>query len=498
MRALLVGLTLGLATVATAQDVPAPPPKPTNVDSIAAWGEKMGEWGQRFGEQMGKWGESLGSQLGQAFSDSLFQSAVQRDPHALHDPEVKAAMRRFIAYSAHHDPRAEDARKAFEDALRRAEDRDYAHGIPHGMPPIPPVPPTPPLPPLPSVAPGSEMTSAMRADIDRARRDPSALTIPVTSAFSVGPRTVDSTAHESGTIATVDGPIMVGGSVDGDVVTVDGDIFVHPTGHISGNAFAAHGTVHVMPGGQVDGEIRSLPEAIGPVSVVAATRPRGGRSAWRSLELSIAWLCLALILGIGVLTFAGERLDTTSFALADQFGRSLLFGVVGLLAVMPVLVIVIVLLCATVVGIIVVPIAVVAYVLLVIGMAVLGFTAVGETTGLALYRRREHGLTDRGARLRAVVTGMAFYMGLWVLAAAAGWVPVLGAVLHAVAGAATILAITAGFGSVLVARYDARRHAPAGTPRTPDAASMPGVAWSTPTPVGGVAAARRPTPPPST
>jgi len=74
----------------------------------------------------------------------------------------------------------------------------------------------------------------------------------------------------------------------------------------------------------VDGEIRSLPQAIGPTSVqVEAPRQR---STWRSLELAIAWFGLALVLGIGVLTFAGERLDTASAALSEQFGRSLGVG----------------------------------------------------------------------------------------------------------------------------------------------------------------------------
>jgi hypothetical protein len=87
-------------------------------------------------------------------------------------------------------------------------------------------------------------------------------------------------------------------------------------------------------------------------------------------------------------------------------------------------------------------------------------------------------------------------MGLWVLAAAAGWIPIAGSLLHAVAIAVTFVAVTSGFGSVVAARYDARRAA-RGEVRTPGASSLPGMEWQTPTPVGGVAAARRPTPPPS-
>ena len=496
MRTLVAGLTLiGLVGVAAGQPPSPPQPTPpTSADSMAAWGERMGQWGQKYGEQMGRWGESLGQALSQTLGDSSFQGAVGNDPEVMHDPEVKAALKRYIQYSVHHDPRTADARQRFHDAMQRALDRHHRRfGSVPGVPPVPPVPPIQPMPPM--APPGSAMTDAMRKDIDRARHDPASISVPSSNdVFSVGLRTVDSTA-KSGEVATVDGPIEVIGFVDGDVVAVDGDIHVHPSGHITGNAFAAHGRVLVMPGGLVDGEIRSLPEAIGPMSPIAAA-PRAGRSPWRSLELSIAWLCLALVMGIGVLTFAGDRLDAASVSLSDQFGRSLLFGFVGLLAVIPVGVIIVVLLCITIVGIVVAPIAAIAYALLVLGVAVLGFTAVAETTGHAFYRRRAHALTDRGARLRAVVTGILIYMGLWVIAAAAGWIPVAGALLHAVASVVTLVALASGFGSVIAARYDARKAARAET-RTPDASSLPGMAWQTPTPVGGVAAARRPTPPPS-
>lgn len=452
----------------------------------------MGEWGQRYGEQMGRWGESLGQAMGQAFGDTSFTNAMDNDPEVMHDPEVKSALKRYIQYSVHHDPRTADAKRAFQDALHRAMDRHHRrYGA---IPPVPPVPPVPPMPPM-MAPPGSRMTDGMRRDIDRARHDPASLSIPGTDAFSVGERDVDSSATIQGDVATVEGPVNITGHVNGDVVAVDGDIFVRPSGHITGNAFAAHGTVHVMPGGVVDGEIRSLPEAIGPMSPIAAA-PKAGRSAWRSLELSVAWLCLALLMGIGVLTFAGDRLDTTAQSLSDQFGRSLLFGLIGLVAVIPVGVIMVVVLCITIIGIVVAPFALIAYVLLVLGVAGLGFTAVAETTGLTFYRNRANALSDRGARLRAVVTGVTIYMGLWVLAAAAGWIPVAGALLHAIAVVVTVVAVAAGFGSVIASRYDARKAA-RGEARAADASSLPGMAWQTPTPVGGVAAARRPTPPPS-
>src|SRR5579862_6838951 len=159
MRALIAGLTfVGLAAVAAAQEPPSMPPMPGNVDSMAAWGEKMDKWGQQYGDRMQKWGESLG----QSYSR---QYGYGND--VMNDPDVKAAFDRYMDYKAHHDPRTDDARNAFHDAVHRWAERQRQHAHGRMIPPMPPVPPVPPVPPM-MAPPGSRMTDAMRHDIDRA------------------------------------------------------------------------------------------------------------------------------------------------------------------------------------------------------------------------------------------------------------------------------------------------------------------------------------------
>jgi hypothetical protein len=84
-------------------------------------------------------------------------------------------------------------------------------------------------------------------------------------------------------------------------------------------------------------------------------------------------------------------------------------------------------------------------------------------------------------------------MGLWLLAAMFTWQPIAGAILRGIAMAVSWVAVTVGLGATLISRagtkrLDARRRAVSAARRP-----APGdLSWQTPTPVTGVAAARRP------
>jgi hypothetical protein len=146
----------------------------------------------------------------------------------------------------------------------------------------------------------------------------------------------------------------------------------------------------------------------------------------------------------------------------------------------------------TVVGILVIPFAAVGYCAIAIGAALLGFMAIAEATGTAILPARTQGsLTPRGAQLRAIVTGVSVYSGLWVVTAILGADSGVGIAVRSVAVVVTVVAVTIGFGSVVLWRFDVRRATrAAATPKTP----LDEAVWQTPTPVAGVAAASR-TPP---
>jgi hypothetical protein len=144
----------------------------------------------------------------------------------------------------------------------------------------------------------------------------------------------------------------------------------------------------------------------------------------------------------------------------------------------------------TVIGILLIPFAIVAFILAVAGLLTLGFLAISRLTGESISPATNKRYHSRGASLRALVIGVTIYMGLWVLASAFAWAPMIETVLRIIAVAITWVATTAGLGAAVISRGGTRR---AGGP-TPAAAAVNDLPWQTPTPVTGVVAARRPTP----
>jgi hypothetical protein len=147
-------------------------------------------------------------------------------------------------------------------------------------------------------------------------------------------------------------------------------------------------------------------------------------------------------------------------------------------------------LAVTVIGILLIPFAIVAYALAVAGLITLGFLAVARITGESVAPATTHRYHPRGANLRALVIGVTIYMGLWVVASAFAWAPVVEMILRGIAVAVTWVAATAGLGAAVLSRGGKRRPSDA----LPAMAPVNDLPWQTPTPVTGVAAARRPTP----
>jgi len=194
-------------------------------------------------------------------------------------------------------------------------------------------------------------------------------------------------------------------------------------------------------------------------------------------------------MAIGVLLFAGDYLDGVVDSLEGRFGRSFWAGIATQLALAPVLCLLVVALAVTILGVLLIPFAIVAFVLAVAGLITLGFLAIARITGESVAPAASKRYSARGAALRALVVGVSIYMGLWVLASAFAWAPVVETVIRGVAVAITWVATTAGLGAAVISRGGTKRSAP-----TASFAAVNDIPWQTPTPVTGVVAARRPTP----
>ena len=170
---------------------------------------------------------------------------------------------------------------------------------------------------------------------------------------------------------------------------------------------------------------------------------------WRAVRLAISWLLVTLVIGFAVISYAGDKVEIVVNTIRDGVGKSIFSGLLGHLAIVPGAVGVVVLLGATIIGILVIPLGLVAYMIVVSGLAMFGFIAVALLTGAALTGRKTRDETPRGAMLRAFVIGTLAFVGLWIVAAALSWMPLLGALIRAFAAGATFVAVTAGFGAVI-------------------------------------------------
>ncbi len=308
------------------------------------------------------------------------------------------------------------------------------------------------------------------------------VSLPGADSLRSGDVTVAAGDSVSGDLVTLRGDLRVAGSVDGDVVALGGNIIVEPGARINGSVIAAGGTVQV-DGGQVSGEI---------VETVLQARASPAPVHRSPIALALGWALVLAAIGLVVLLLARRNLERVAEAVRARFGRSLLFGLVGQLAFFPALLTIIVVLAITIVGVLVIPIALVVFLTGVAGATTLGFLAVAYASGETLASRMG------GARTSSVAfslfVGLAVYVAAWVLAAALANVAIAGALVRALVGLMTWVALTLGLGATILTRGGTRDAVP--RPDVDGPRVLPEDMWQTPTPVSGVAAARRPTPAP--
>jgi hypothetical protein len=307
--------------------------------------------------------------------------------------------------------------------------------------------------------------------------------LPTADRFSFGDHSVPAGTTMAGPVGVARGNLEVFGTLNGDAYVIDGDIRVHRGARIAGDAVAVGGLV-VIDGGAIDGERRSLTSR---QAVDRSAKTHTPLSTWQSVKLVIGWFAILMMIGLGVMIFADANLDGVVIGLERGFARSFLIGIVGQLAALPVLLLLIVALAITILGALLIPFAIVSYVIATAGLVTLGFLAIARLTGGAL--TSDSGTTSpRGVHLRALFIGLFIYMAVWMLAATFAWSPVAGSILRGLAIAVTWVAATAGLGAALSSRAGTQRPGVGATAR----AAADDFAWQTPTPVSGVAAARRP------
>lgn len=213
-----------------------------------------------------------------------------------------------------------------------------------------------------------------------------------------------------------------------------------------------------------------------------------GQATARALKVTLGWSAVLLLLGLGVLVFAPEKLRRITEALGRDPGKALTTGLLVNFATLPALAALIILLTITILGILLIPFAIVAFILMWTGIAALGLFAVAQVMGMAVVGGAQRSVSPRGAALGGLLTGLAILLLPWLAAAAMTWSSMPALVLRGIALTITLVAVTAGLGAVFRAHKPER----AESYIEPATHTREELAWQTPTPVGGVVAAKRP------
>ena len=321
------------------------------------------------------------------------------------------------------------------------------------------------------------------SDLQRLRQGESIANLPPADSIAPGARTIPAGSTVTGTVVAR-GPIVVAGQVNGTVVSLAGDVTVQHGGVVTGDALSVGG--QVVADGTVGGELRSMSAL--PTLFAAAAPAVIARTPFQrtmdSAKMVAATFGVLLIVAIGVLLFAGSNLDEVVGTLELRFARAFWVGLLGEVLLLPALAVLIVALALTLIGILLIPFAIVAYSIAVAGLLTLGFLAVARLVGGSVTRDGE--ATPRSRALTALAIGVAVFFVLWMVAALLTWSPLAATVVRAAALAMTWVAVTLGFGAALLSRAGTHRRVATGA-RPVELAS-----WQTPTPLTGVAAARRP------
>jgi hypothetical protein len=269
--------------------------------------------------------------------------------------------------------------------------------------------------------------------------------------YSVGS---DETIH--GPVIVLEGSAEVHGRIEGNVVTLDGDVTVFPGGSIIGDVLSIGGVVHKVGNGSISGSIQELaasgpPPASPPASII-------GQIAGHAAGLAGLLLTLT-VLGFGLVTFGRPNLEIVSDTVTHSFGRSFLAGLLGQVLVLPTFGMLVIGLALTIAGALLLPFAIAVYVLLVLVTSIGGLLAVAHAIGERItHRRMARGIMVSPNCYRYVATGLGMAATIWVAWVAFGWVPVAGTLMLMAAGLTTWTVATVGFGAALLSRGGIREH----------------------------------------
>jgi len=265
--------------------------------------------------------------------------------------------------------------------------------------------------------------------------------------------------HHDGDLVVYRGDAEVFGEVSGSVVALYGNVLYHRGGVIGRNAISIGGQV-LDRGGVVRGDIKTVAaedletELAHVVDADVAEPPSAFDRIFHDVRNVVAVFVALAMLGFGTVFFGRRYIEVVADTATHSFGRSLVVGLLGQLLLLPTFAMMVVGLVFTIVGILLLPFAVVAYAVAALVAVVGGYLAVAHAVGETVTRRRmAHGAFVRAPNAYGYLfTGLLGLLGLWAAAALTGWMGPIVILFKVAAAIVTWVAVTVGFGAVLLAR----------------------------------------------
>jgi hypothetical protein len=303
---------------------------------------------------------------------------------------------------------------------------------------------------------------------------------------------VDVAAGETltGGLVVVQGDARIAGTVDGDVVVVDGTLELLDGGRVTGDVRLADATLE-RAGGSIDGDVvdvegiegnaeseireqlrdelrRELREEIrGSADVSAGSGWTLFRPFTRifsgigGLVENLVFILVMGVLGLAVLAFAPRNLDVVAETARQSPGRAAMVGLAGTFLLVPVWILGVVALAVSIVGIPVMIAWIPLFPLAALAAVILGYLAVARNVGEWL-ADSEYRYTDWIRKSNPVTTVLGGVAGLtffFMVANVLGILPFFGffkGLLLFAGVLASLAALQVGFGAVLLTRAGQR------------------------------------------
>jgi hypothetical protein len=274
---------------------------------------------------------------------------------------------------------------------------------------------------------------------------------------------VEESEKVDGDVVSVGGDVTVKGTVLGNVAAVGGDVFVDSTAVIEGDAVSVGGDVEKEPGAVIKGEkirvrvgflpkklFKPTPSVVFPPTHMFRLPPFFAGFGGLALFARIIKIMLLLFLGIVVISIVPKNVAKVKGKIREDFLKSALMGLAAEILVIPVLLLLIV----TIIGI---PVAILVAPLLILAALILGYTGISYFIGEKL---REGTSLKPDSPVMTLVIGILAVESVLLLARVVG---IFGHFLFAFSWILTLVgwtiwyvAITVGFGASILTRLGTR------------------------------------------